>query len=654
MNFLLLAAVAHADSFKVPDDYTFAEAVAAAYNNSGSDTIDVDATFDGSDEDAVDIGGQELEIIGNGAILPAMYGDGASVKLTEAVLTTMATFEPDPSLDTFDCALCLENSSANLETISIATSYAGDGVVLVDTDAAIADLDVSGLWSDGGSHAQGVGLVVKGLNSAPAVTVSRSSFADTQSMAIAVQGGTFTPSVELHGVMIDDCGSNVGAIALVAADLSMDDSGSTSSITNSGSSAGSYTTIYVYGSTFSAQNTTFTGNGGIAAGLLYSTSGSASFDGCTIGANDSSSGVEIQAENITLRDVTWTAHGSVKTSSSLDVTDSLIDLTDIAGTGFTKWVDSADGPVVLRNNTICGVGFSDRQTTALVSALSGPVGGSLAFDGNIVTQAGAIAGSLFVLDTTTASFHDNTIVDSFGGPYYFSGSTSVLQYENNLVSGGHVDMGLDSVPTGVSDYNLHANTLGPWTGLPSGNDKNSHLSSGLGDPPPGFVSTFDPAVCGSRPELDASSWAIDHGDPAFLDADRSRSDIGAIDFGGGIVDTGDTGTVDTGDTGTVDTGDTGTAETGDTGTVDSADSGVPDTGAADEDGDGYGEGDCDDHDPGVHPGAVDEPGDGLDQDCSGGDADVTWAGGCGCDGGAKLPGGLALLLALGLLRRRSG
>ena len=73
--------------------------------------------------------------------------------------------------------------------------------------------------------------------------------------------------------------------------------------------------------------------------------------------------------------------------------------------------------------------------------------------------------------------------------------------------------------------------------------------------------------------------------------------------------------------------------------------------------------DCDDGDDGVHPGAEDLAGDGIDQDCSGADAALPDGdddggrggeedrGGCGCGTGAA-PSGLGLLGALALARRR--
>lgn len=146
------------------------------------------------------------------------------------------------------------------------------------------------------------------------------------------------------------------------------------------------------------------------------------------------------------------------------------------------------------------------------------------------------------------------------------------------------------------------------------------LSVGCVPDPRGGEDTHDTAPQDTASEDTASEDTDDTGSHDTASDDTASDDTASHDT---ATDTGpaDTGTVDTAlDTGT----DTGTVDTGaDTGTVDTGtvDSGAPE----DADGDGWtvADGDCDDTDADVYPGALEWP-DGIDNNCNGEVDEAHW------------------------------
>lgn len=191
-------------------------------------------------------------------------------------------------------------------------------------------------------------------------------------------------------------------------------------------------------------------------------------------------------------------------------------------------------------------------------------------DGAAVHAAGV--GDLQVINN---SFLSGTAA-RYGGALYVV--SSPLLFVNNLVAWTGAGAGLSGNSTAADDAWLVYD--GWW--------QNSDADLGAGfaslalddthvHADPALASDAETASCGDALWPAEGSPLLDAGDPDRLDADGSRSDIGA--FGG--------------------------------------DDPMP----ADRDGDGYDtDTDCDDADAATHPGATEVAGDGVDNDCADGDA----------------------------------
>lgn len=289
-------------------------------------------------------------------------------------------------------------------------------------------------------------------------------------------------------------------------------------------------------------------------------------------------------------------------------------------------------------------------------------------------------GTLVVWGNSQVSLSHSTLYDNeaeSGAAVIYVGFGAIDLHNTALVEGRPAGLGLWEYGSLSESYNLWwrngAHLTGP-TAPDALDPTDIQLDPQLVDPDGGCAADL-------RPTPD--SPLIDAGDPALLDADGSRSDIGAFSGAAAAeyVDLDQDGQI----VGDCDPLDPSVHIDAPEVAGDSIDQDCDGTDLCYEDSDGDGAGlaeivgplgcnadglsatagDCNDGNGSIYPGAPDTPGDGIDQDCDGADTPATPGGTITppvsaeqlpgtwfCQQGSAAPGWLGLLLAGALRRRR--
>lgn len=513
----------------------------------------------------------------NGASLSAIayYSYGTPIELTIN----------DSSFTTTEQALYLYASVLDRLTATITNSTFNDNVGQASADIYAENvqlLDISNTSFTGASATDGASIYA----AYSSVSCTTCGFMD--SSATNGGGALYLNNSELDCTGCDFQGTsavNGGAIKAVASSVYID-GGSVDEVTSSASGA-----IYLYQSSFSAQNVYFGNNYANEGAALWSYDGTyqtISLTGCTF-ARTVSAGVEelrttgstLSLHNVAVSGASGTEGGVIKASSStVWVSDSLFWDNQASVRGGVFNLDHG-GLALIRNRFF--------HNKAPVGAIVYDSSTALRSQNNV--YVGNLGADMFygTDDYADHRFQNNTFIanDDLMGGYI-----GRLSFSNNLVMDNLVGIGLDARPNMLLGGNnlWYNNNIDQDGALGSAYTGQRDLHED-----PLIWSGFSTADPGSLPYLSARSPAIDAGDRRVSDPDGSVSDIGALGGGG-------------------------------------AHAWWP---IPDFDGDGFDlYEDCDDDDASVYPGATDLWEDGVDQDCDGDDQHGPSTGG---DTGGGLP-----------------
>jgi hypothetical protein len=600
-----------------------------------------------------------------------------------------------------------------IDTLGVSLTITGEG----------ATLDGTGLCEDtvrvaGGETVAITGLtVVNGAGRAfdlegstvtlTGVTVTGTGRTDWSGGGVWASGGT----VALVGCTFTDNVAAEGAAVYLYAYTTLSDTGSTfegNATTGTGGAVMGYydTAITLDGSTFRSNTAGY--YGGAVATWDYSdlTVRNATFEG------NSAPGTGGGAILYYPRD---SAYGTLDLASSTFVENSAAD----GGALWAGWVNDAR----ITSSTFTGNTADDTGGAILAYVTASTAITHDTFCGNRATTGGAVSVQWTDTDTWSAdTFVENTASTGGAVDRYAAYAGALVQntfvgnaaagwggaYEASWAWGDFRNNLVVDTPSGAGAYTAESAT---YTYTPMAYDgwAGNAVADGAGyfyveDGRDGNVVTDDPGfVAWSRDgdctnddlRLLGTSPFKDAGDPAILDVDGTRSDLGASGGPDQPVEDRDGDGVET----TADCDDTTAdrhpgagelcngADDDCNGVVDDATAADAATWYADADGDGYGDpgapvtgcsrpvgtvdnaDDCDDAARWTNPDASDLPGDGVDADCDGADNTQAWVAdtggdpdgadpadpGCGCASRSPACAGagwLAAAAALGARRRR--